>query len=120
MGSCGLYPMSANLEYIGNLNSVTITAPAESLAMNTVTMSLNSDDFKCRSPIYTGPNCIVTVPADGPAPDGARSSAGTVIINHSCLCFLWYFCVYQWRYIMVLDQVVIGSGMACSLVTYYQ
>ena len=120
IGSCGFYPMSASLEYIGNLSSVIITAAADSQPLNTITMSLNSYDFfKCQSPIYTDPNCIITVPADGPAPDGAWPSAGTVIINN-CICFLWYFCGYRWWCIMVLGQINIGSGMACRLMVYYQ
>ena len=34
---------------------------------------------KCMSCMYTGPSLIINVPADDLAPNGARSSAGTVM-----------------------------------------
>ena len=52
--------------------------------------------YKCLSCVYISDlNLVITVPADGLAPKGARPSAGTVMTS-KLNTFLPSFCSYQW------------------------
>ena len=52
--------------------------------------------YKCRSCIYTGPNCVITVPAVVVAPNDAGPSAGKELITKSYIYTPKFLCLSQW------------------------
>ena len=78
--------------------------------------------------IYTGPNLVIIMPADALAPNGARPSAGTVLITKldmsSCKFISWPVFLYHlcgphnaiqnsWRNLTGLWVLMYHNGLTC-------